>query len=263
MNSTAIGRGRRAEPAAEHPFATLSTPLVPTHTLLLDADPAAADPVAAKREAIRRYFHQTSEVYDRLFGLIRNDASYYTRHEPLRHPLIFYFAHPAVFYVNKLMAGRFIPERIDAKLEAMMAVGVDEMSWDDLNSAHYDWPSVATVGDYRAALRNFIDDFIQSMPLSLPITPDQPAWIILMGIEHERIHLETSSVIMRMIPLDELRTGADLSADEQRLWANDQRAGDPPANEWLPVAATSVNLGKRPDDHTFERTFTAVILQRL
>ena len=196
------------------PFAHLSTPLAPTKTVLLSADPAAADPVAAKRAELRRAFHQTCEIYEQLFTLIRDDASYYERHEPLRHPLIFYYAHPAVFYINKLTAGRFITARLDARLEAIMAVGVDEMSWDDLNSAHYDWPSVATVGDYRAALRNFIDDFIQSMPLSLPITPDQPAWIILMGIEHERIHLETSSVIMRMIPLDELRTGADLSADE-------------------------------------------------
>ena len=132
-----------------------------------------------------------------------------------------------------------------------MAVGVDEMSWDDLNSAHYDWPSVATVKSYRAAMREFVDEFIQSMPLTLPITPDQPAWVILMGIEHERIHLETSSVIMRMMPLDELRTGDDLSADEQRLWAMHEEAGEPPANEWLPVAAATVHLGKRLDDQTY------------
>ena len=251
MNSTAIGRGRRAEPAAEHPFATLSTPLVPTHTLLLDADPAAADPVAAKREAIRRYFHQTSEVYDRLFGLIRNDASYYTRHEPLRHPLIFYFAHPAVFYVNKLMAGRFIPERIDAKLEAMMAVGVDEMSWDDLNTAHYEWPSVQAVRDYRLRLRELIDDFIDRMPLGLPIEKSSPAWLILMGIEHERIHLETSSVIMRMMPLEDLRRGDALTPFERSLFHSCQEAAAPPANEWLPVAGRSVQLGKPERDRTY------------
>jgi hypothetical protein len=117
-----------AAPAATHSrFASLSTPLVPTKTVLLTADPTAADPVAAKRAEIRRYYHQTSELYNRLFALIRDDASYYERHEPLRHPLIFYFAHPAVFYVNKLIAGRFIPRRLDPRLEAMMAVGVDEM----------------------------------------------------------------------------------------------------------------------------------------
>jgi len=219
--------------------------------VLLTADPTAADPVAAKRAEIRRYFHQTCAIYERLFDLIRDDASYYERHEPLRHPLIFYFAHPAVFYVNKLTAGRLIPRRLDPVLEAMMAVGVDEMSWDDLNTAHYEWPSVRTVRDYRAALRELVDEFIQSMPLELPIRQDSPAWVILMGIEHERIHLETSSVIMRQMPLDELRHGDELSAEERRLWAACPTTATPPANDWLPVAGRTVRLGKHCDDHTY------------
>jgi hypothetical protein len=157
-------------PPARGRFADLEAPLAPTRTPLLTADPAAADPVAAKRAEIRRYFHQTCALYERLFDLIRDDASYYKRHEPLRHPLIFYYGHPAVFYVNKLTAGRHIPGRIDPKLEAMLAVGVDEMSWDDLNTAHYDWPSVQAVRDYRAAVRELVDGFIESMPLELPIT---------------------------------------------------------------------------------------------
>jgi 5-histidylcysteine sulfoxide synthase/putative 4-mercaptohistidine N1-methyltranferase len=243
MNPTAT-EARRGHASA--PFASLSRPLTPTKTVLLTGPDATA-----KREEIRRYFHQTCELYERLFALIREDASYYERYEPLRHPLIFYFAHPAVFYVNKLIAGRFIPARLDARLEAMMAVGVDEMSWDDLNAAHYDWPAVATVSNYRAAMREFIDDFIQTMPLSLPITPDQPAWVILMGIEHERIHLETSSVIMRQMPLAELRSGDELTEEEQRLWASCPAAGTPPANEWLPVHGQTVRLGKPAADQTY------------
>ena len=239
-------------PAATHArHASLSAPLVPTKTVLLTADPTAADPVAAKRAEIRRYYHQTSELYERLFALIRDDASYYERHEPLRHPLIFYFAHPAVFYVNKLIAGRFIPRRLDPQMEAMMAVGVDEMSWDDLNTAHYEWPGVAAVREYRAALREMIDDVIQSMPLELPIRQDSPAWIILMGIEHERIHLETSSVIMRLMPIAELRCGDELTPEERSLWSTCESVGPAPANEWLPVAAQTVRLGKPDDDQTF------------
>jgi 5-histidylcysteine sulfoxide synthase/putative 4-mercaptohistidine N1-methyltranferase len=240
-----------AASAATGRFADLSRPLVPTRTTLLTADPAAADPVAAKRADLRRYFHQTCELYERLFTLIRDDASYYERHEPLRHPLIFYFAHPAVFYVNKLTAGRLIPERIDPVLEAMMAVGVDEMSWDDLNTAHYEWPAVGTVRRYRAAMRELIDRFIQEMPLELPIRWNSPAWVILMGIEHERIHLETSSVIMRQMPLDELRHGAALTAEERRLWGTCPDRGPAPANEWLAVGPRKVRLGKRDDDHTY------------
>ena len=251
MHASATGSMPDVRPRDAARFATLATPLVPTRTTLLTADPAAADPVAAKRDELRRYFHQTSELYDRLFTLIRDDASYYERHEPLRHPLIFYFAHPAVFYVNKLIAGRSIPARLDPHLEAMMAVGVDEMSWDDLNAAHYDWPSVETVRRYRASVRELVDGFIQALPLELPIRWNSPAWVILMGIEHERIHLETSSVIMRQMPLDELRRDAELSAEERRLWRSCPSHGPAPANEWLPVAARTVRLGKRADDHTY------------
>ena len=228
------------------PFASLAVPLVPTKTVLLTGHDAEA-----KRQEIRRYFHQTCEIYDRLFAVIKEDSSYYERYEPLRHPLIFYFAHPAVFYVNKLIAGRFIPERIDPRIEAMMAVGVDEMSWDDLNTAHYDWPGVGTVREYRAAVRARVNEFILSMPLELPIRQDSPAWVVLMGIEHERIHLETSSVIMRQMPLDELRHGPDLTAEEQKLWGSCRSHGEPPTNDWLPIEAGTVRLGKDEADATY------------
>jgi 5-histidylcysteine sulfoxide synthase/putative 4-mercaptohistidine N1-methyltranferase len=250
MNPIATSQSRHGT-AKGQPFAALSSPVTPTHTLRLDADPAAADPVAAKREALRRYFHQTCGAYDRLFALIRDDAAYYVRHEPLRHPLIFYFAHPAVFYVNKLTAGRFIPSRLDPKLEAMMAVGVDEMSWDDLNTAHYDWPSVQAVRDYRLRVRELVDEFVTTMPLELPIDWNSPAWLILMGIEHERIHLETSSVIMRMMPLESLRRGAELSPEEQRLWTACPVAGPPPINDWLPVSGRTIRLGKPATERTY------------
>jgi len=252
MNPTITRRGRgAATDQAGVRFAGLANPLVPTHTLLLDGDAGAADPVTAKRDALRRYFHQTCELYDRLFALIRDDAAYYVRHEPLRHPLIFYFGHPAVFYVNKLTAGRLIPARIDPRLEAMMAVGVDEMSWDDLNTAHYDWPRVQEVRDYRLAVRESVDEFIRTMPLDLPIAWNSPAWVILMGIEHERIHLETSSVIMRMMPLADLRRGDELSAEERRLWRSCATSAAPPANDWVPVEGRTVRLGKPATDRTY------------
>ncbi|NQW47711.1 MAG: 5-histidylcysteine sulfoxide synthase [Planctomycetes bacterium] len=240
-----------ADHPSVHRLPEFTKPLVPTKTVLVTGAPDAGDPVAAKRMELRQYFQQTCELYERLFSLIRDESAYYERYEPLRHPLIFYFAHPAVFYVNKLTAGRFIPKRLDARLEATMAVGVDEMSWDDLNTAHYDWPSVAAVREYRASLREVIDDFIQSMPLELPIRQDSPAWIILMGIEHERIHLETSSVIMRLMPLDALRHGEQLSDAERVLWAQCTAVGPAPANEWLPVEGRTIRLGKADHDHTF------------
>ncbi|WP_458735208.1 5-histidylcysteine sulfoxide synthase [Zobellella taiwanensis] len=195
------------------------------------------DSVEQKREELRTYFHQTFSLYESLFDCINSDDAYYLRPEPLRHPLIFYFGHTAVFFINKLVLGKYLDRRLDERLESMFAIGVDEMSWDDLNDAHYDWPSVAHTRDYRRRVREQVDAFIGEMPLSLPITPDSPAWIVLMGIEHERIHLETSSVIMRMLPLDWLRP--------HPVWsAACAEAGPAPENVLLAVAGDTLTLGK-------------------
>ncbi|MBM7455653.1 5-histidylcysteine sulfoxide synthase/putative 4-mercaptohistidine N1-methyltransferase [Oceanisphaera litoralis] len=199
--------------------------------------------VGQKREEIRRYFHQTFTLYERLFDCINSDQAYYLRPEPLRHPLIFYFGHTAVFFINKLLLGRYQDTRLDERLESMFAIGVDEMSWDDLDSAHYDWPTVAETRAYRSEVRAVVDRLITEMPLILPITRDSPAWIVLMGIEHERIHLETSSVIMRMLPLQYL--------DAKPLWAACSDSGPAPENALLPVAGDTLTLGKPASAATY------------
>ena len=86
----------------------------------------------------------------------------------------------------------------------MFAVGVDEMSWDDLDERHYDWPTRQQVKEYRDQVRELVDELIRSLPLTLPITWESPFWGIMMGIEHERIHLETSSVLIRQLPIDQV-----------------------------------------------------------
>lgn len=194
--------------------------------------------VAAKRAELKAYFRNTRATYESLFSLINDDSAYYLRPEPLRHPLIFYFGHTATFYINKLILGKYIDRRINPKFEAICAVGVDEMSWDDLNSEHYDWPSVGELTDYRDQVARLIEDLIDNMELCLPITQDSLAWIILMGCEHERIHLETSSVIMRMLPLSSLTAAPDWQACP----FTDQAA----QNKLLPVAGKALTLGK-PD----------------
>ena len=44
-----------------------------------------------KRSELKRYFVNTWETYESLFSLINDDAAYYLRPEPLRHPLVFYY----------------------------------------------------------------------------------------------------------------------------------------------------------------------------
>ena len=122
----------------------------------------------------------------------------------------------------------------------MFAVGVDEMSWDDLNEAHYDWPTVAEVKDYRQAVRSLVNDVICSLPLTMPIGWNDPFWAVLMGIEHQRIHIETSSVIIRRLPIERVR--------QLPLWDLCPERGPAPANDLLPVAGGRVVLGKPRND---------------
>ncbi|ABM04312.1 hypothetical protein DUF323 [Psychromonas ingrahamii 37] len=199
--------------------------------------------VAQKRAELKQYYANTVHTYESLFSLINNDDAYYLRPEPLRHPLIFYFGHTATFYVNKLMLGKFIDKRINQKLEAICAVGVDEMSWDDLNGTHYDWPKVDEIIEYRRQVFALVNDLIDNMEISLPICKGSLAWVMLMGCEHERIHLETSSVIMRMLPVKDLTSNQD--------WLACTSAGAAPENTLLAVEGKALTLGRADDHQTY------------
>ncbi|GHB99339.1 5-histidylcysteine sulfoxide synthase [Cerasicoccus arenae] len=192
----------------------------------------------AKREEIRRYFHQTFDIYEKLFEPMKGQEAFVARADPLRHPLIFYYGHTAVFFVNKLILGKFLKNRLDPHLESLCAIGVDEMSWDDLNGAHYQWPDHNVIKTYRDRVRNAIDRLIDETPLELPVQWNSLYWIIMMGIEHERIHLETSSVLIRQLPLE-------LVEPEHPAWAVCENDAPPPSNELLTVPPGTVVQGKK------------------
>jgi 5-histidylcysteine sulfoxide synthase/putative 4-mercaptohistidine N1-methyltranferase len=197
----------------------------------------------AKREEIRAYFHATCDCYEQLFETLAGEEAYYRKPISLRHPLIFYFGHTATFFINKLILAGLLTQRINPRLESMFAVGVDEMSWDDLNDTHYDWPTVAEVSAYRAEMRRTVDSLISTLPLELPIGWDHPWWPILMGIEHERIHLETSSVLIRQHALHHVRP--------HPAWQPCRTSGEAPQNSLVEIPSGRVQLGKPASDDTY------------
>lgn len=212
-----------------------TTEIKTPHTVNL----AHGDP-EAKREEIRRYFHETYDAYEALFETLADKAAYTKRADPLRHPLIFYYGHTAVFFMNKLVLAKRV-DRINPQFESTFAIGVDEMSWDDLNEAHYEWPDPEAVRQYRAQVRETIDQLISELPITLPIGWESPFWPIMMGIEHERIHLETSSVLIRQLPLEML----DADHPAWRICETDH---PPVENELIAVPGDTVQLGKSRDD---------------
>lgn len=193
--------------------------------------------VEEKKVQIRDYFLDAIEKEESLFSLLKNDDSFYEQPEPLRHPLVFYFGHTHTFYINKLFTSSNISKRVNSEFESMFAIGVDEMSWDDLNEAHYDWASIEDIREYRKKVKDLVLEFIDKTPMSLPITWESPFWIILMGIEHHRIHIETSSVLIRQLDLKFI--------NESEPWSPCTEQGEAPDNMLLPVKGGEVHLGKK------------------
>lgn len=194
----------------------------------------------ALRRDVLDYFHSTFDRYEQLFAVLTCDEAFTVKPIALRHPLIFYYGHTATFFINKLLLAGLIRERINPHFESIFAVGVDEMSWDDLNERHYDWPSVSEVRAYRQQVRDIIGGVIRTAPLTSPINWEHPWWTLLMGIEHERIHLETSSVLIRQHDLKYVQPHAD--------WPTCRDSGHAPANQLIEVPTGSVTLGKQRDD---------------
>lgn len=194
--------------------------------------------VETKRQEILDYFHESFTLYESIFECLNGDEAFYAKANSLRHPLIFYYGHTSVFFINKLNVAGLIKERANPTIESMLAIGVDEMSWDDLNEENYEWPTPQQVKQHRDETRKIVDKFIRTVEFTLPITWDSPMWIVMMGIEHERIHLETTSVLIRELPLNLVKP--------HKFWGNIcQETGTPPQNEVQHVTGGPITLGKK------------------
>ena len=189
-----------------------------------------------KRQEIREYFHNTFSLFEKIFELLKDDDVFYNKSEITRHPMIFYFGHTATFFINKLINMKIIKERVNPEFESIFAVGVDEMDWDDMNSGNYKWPIVSEVREYRNIVREIVDGLITTLPMPLPIDDKSPMWIILMAIEHERIHIETSLVLHRQMPIELVK-----EVKEFNICAHTSLA---PQNSMIDINGKNIKLGK-------------------
>ncbi|XP_045158623.2 uncharacterized protein LOC123524473 [Mercenaria mercenaria] len=200
------------------------------------------DLTCCTRAQLKEYFINSYDLNESLFTALKDDTVFYKCPDRLRLPLIFYYAHTAVVYVNKLVLAGLLKERINFEFEKIFETGVDEMSWDDTENfrmgGSYQWPSVEETVRYRHEVRQVILNIIDTTPLQLPITMESKWWAVLMGMEHERIHLETSSVLIRQLPVDMVRI------PDGWTYAPVHSSNGPRENRMLRMGATDVTFGK-------------------
>lgn len=213
------------------------------------------------REAMLDYFDNSWALTDALFATLQGEDAFMTPPpHHLRHPLIFYYGHPTSFFVNKFVVSGLLPEAVNPYFEHIFEVGVDEMRWDDMSKNEMQWPSVSEVTVYRRQVYELVRGVIETHPGlepgHAPIDENSPLWALQMALEHERIHLETSSMLMQEQPTQLMRKSELLpdyhpSAHRSDSAKRPVRGVDYPVNELLPVQGGRVQVGKPRDFPTF------------
>jgi len=203
------------------------------------------------KEEIKNYFIKVYKRYESLFECLTEKA-YYKRADPLRHPLIFYYGHTATFYINKCIVSNILTnkDRIDPYIESTLAIGVDEMSWDDKLHDRDNWPTVERVKEYREKVFNTVLNIINNLPLTSPITFNSPWWIIMMGIEHENIHLETSTMLVRHLPVELLIQKNEWSSLCPTIDSSSSSSLSVSNNYLVKIDGGSVKLGRSVNNPT-------------
>ena len=152
--------------------------------------------------------------------------------------------------MNKLRVAGLIEQGINPYFESLFETGVDEMSWDDLSKNKMAWPSVKEVKGYRRQVYHLVKQVIAnaSDDAIRHIDQSSPYWSIVLGIEHERIHIETSSVLITELPLKHLQKPYFFPPYHGSIPEESAKmpvAGkDFPKNEMIAVPEMEVHLGK-------------------
>ncbi|CAM9235555.1 unnamed protein product [Scytosiphon promiscuus] len=205
------------------------------------------------KQSLQAYFDNTWMLTESLFAGLQGEEAFMRRpSHGLRHPLVFYYGHAAALYVNKLRAAGILQAPLNAYFEALLETGVDEMAWDDVGDDNMEWPTIAEVHAYRKEVYDLVSSVIQAAPDSAISNIDMgsPYWALPMAMEHERIHIETSSVLIREMPLEYVARPATWPAPHVH-GDGDCLTQTPADNPLVGVEGGAVRLGKPRDFPSF------------
>jgi 5-histidylcysteine sulfoxide synthase len=196
-------------------------------------------------QVLFNYFENAWQLEDMLLKSLVGEETFYLNPDPLRNYLIFYLGHSAVFYINKLISVGLLENCLNPDYEILFEIGVDPEKPEELDKAiaHLQWPQVAETLEYRKQAYSVISEIIQTTPITLPIHPNHRLWALIMAIEHQRIHIETSSMLIRQLPIERVK--------RPQNWQYAPFNGYTPQNEMIEVAGGVVKLGKAFDDSTY------------
>jgi 5-histidylcysteine sulfoxide synthase len=198
------------------------------------------------RLEIFAYFDNAWQIEESLMQSLVNPKTFYVNPDPLRNLLIFYLGHSAVFYINKLILVNLLDQRLNSDLEILFEMGVDPERPDEIIGIfdRLRQIEVADVWAYRRQVYTTISDLIHGLKnIQLPINQDHPLWALMMAIEHQYIHIETSSMLIRQLPVDQLQKPKHWQYAPANIYTTE--------NEMIEIKGGQVQLGKPQNSSTY------------
>ena len=144
------------------------------------------------RQAVIRSYLQNRARSQSLFDLL-DEAAYYERPIPLRHPVVFYEGHIPAFSVICFLQRALGHPGIDPELDALFARGIDP---GDAQAAAQSsvaaWPDRSTVQAYVREANRAVLGALEVGPLEGPTPPAlYRGQGVFTALEHEVLHQET------------------------------------------------------------------------
>ncbi len=191
-----------------------------------------------RKEDLFDYFVKAWYLEDLLLKSVIHEHIFYSSPDNLRNPLIFYLGHCAAFYVNKLMLVGLLDKGINQSYEMLFGFGVDPATPGELTKANtnLEWPCVDKIWRYREQVYQSVIDIINN----IGIFSDQHLWALLMSMEHQLTHFETSSMLIRQISVENLHCS---STWQYAPYENERFL----PNEMVEISGGLVEFGKRRD----------------
>eukprot|EP00670_Eutreptiella_braarudii_P006215 CAMPEP_0174284918 /NCGR_PEP_ID=MMETSP0809-20121228/7113_1 /TAXON_ID=73025 ORGANISM="Eutreptiella gymnastica-like, Strain CCMP1594" /NCGR_SAMPLE_ID=MMETSP0809 /ASSEMBLY_ACC=CAM_ASM_000658 /LENGTH=819 /DNA_ID=CAMNT_0015380573 /DNA_START=40 /DNA_END=2499 /DNA_ORIENTATION=- len=210
------------------------------------------------RQSLLDYFDNTWTITEVLFSALQSEEPFFRPpYHQLRHPLVFYYVHPAALYVNKFRLAGLLDEPTNQIYEQLFETGVDEMSWDDMSKNCESWPTIRECTEYRRVVYKRVRKMLQTHPKldGQAMSLKDDVYAVAMVFEHERIHIETTSVLMRELPVSLIKKPPQWPSIHPSAPADSSpspvEGQDFPVNRFVGVAGGIVELGRGAEVDSF------------
>ncbi len=141
-----------------------------------------------------------------------------------------------------------LTNRINPDFEILFEIGVDPEKPEDIQGifANLRQAKVEQVWTYRQQVYECVSGLIGNLTDTATIDFEHPLWALMMAIEHQYIHIETSSMLLRQLPVQKLQR-----PEHWQYATSNNSENSRLTNPMIPIDGGIVKLGKPQNDYAY------------